>query len=176
MSEWYVDIQSMIPMGQIGERMVVLRREHMSDRVSIMVAPTLKEIDPGVYIADNEVFMTSHTGSSDRFGKGEIDQFLLAMMEAGWRRGLRPKAFDPSAGELAAVNRHLEDMRKVAMARGGAINSVDSMHAIAQQAASNQSLYSPAQKAYEARSANIEQKEAGSSGISDIGTDTNKSW
>lgn len=117
MAEWFVDIQSLIPIGRIGERMVVARRDNMSDEYAVMCAPTIRTVAMGQCIEDTDVFMESHTLSPGRFGQGEIDQFLQAMMEAGWRRGLRPKNFDPSAGELAAVNRHLEDMRKVAMGR-----------------------------------------------------------
>lgn len=125
MSEWIVDIQSMIPMGQFGERLVVARREAMPERYAILCAAKLKEVSINEEIGDDGVFMTGHTFSSGMFGKGEIDQFLQAMMDAGWRRGLRPKNFDPSAGELAAVNRHLEDMRKVAMQRAPNVSNPD---------------------------------------------------
>ena len=111
MTEWFVGIESMIPQGQLGERMVVARINRVTNKAEIMCAPMMHSVDPGAGITDSEIFMTS--GWSDRFSKNEIDQFLQAMMNAGWKRGLRPVGFDPSAGELAAVNRHLEDMRKL---------------------------------------------------------------
>lgn len=115
MSEWIVDIQSMIPIGELGERMIVARVDRMTNAAEMMCAPMMKLKDNGCFIEDSEVFMRSH-GYSTAFGTSDIDQFLQAMMNAGWNRGLRPKSFDPSAGELAAVNRHLEDMRRLANA------------------------------------------------------------
>jgi hypothetical protein len=104
----------MIPMGQIGERMVVAKVDRMAGRFSIMCPPTMKEHSLAEGVPDAEIFMTGYS-MGNTFDMGEINQFLQAMMEAGWKRGLRPKNFDPSAGELAAVQRHLEDMRRVAM-------------------------------------------------------------
>lgn len=116
MTEWIVDIQSMIPMGQIGERMLVAQTDKMAGTFALMHSSTLTSHRGCESFGENEVFMTS-TAMGNAFGSNEIDQFLQAMMDAGWKRGLRPKNFDPSAGELAAVNRHLEDMRRVALAR-----------------------------------------------------------
>jgi hypothetical protein len=82
-----------------------------------MCAPTMRTIDTSSLIGGTDVFMTG-SGYPHAFQSTEIDQFLLAMMEAGWRRGLRPARFDPSAGELMAVQRHLNDMRTIALARG----------------------------------------------------------
>lgn len=112
MSEWFVDVQSMIPVGQIGDRMLVAKIDNMRHTVAVMGPPTLTEYSMSDSIPADKVFMTGQ--SFGDFHKGDIDQFLQAVMDCGWSRGLRPKNFDPSAGELAAVNRHLEDMRKLA--------------------------------------------------------------
>jgi hypothetical protein len=115
MAKWFVDVQSMIPMGQIGERMVIAQIDEMAGTVSVMGPPTMTTYKTNEDVPEAPVFMQSF--NSGRFGTGEIDNFLLAVMECGWRRGLRPKAYDPSAGELVAMKAHLEDMRKVALAR-----------------------------------------------------------
>ena len=115
MSEWIVDVRSMIPQGDIGERMVVAKVDRVAGTYALMHAPTLTTHKACESFGDDQVFMRS--GWSDRFSKNEIDQFLQAMMDAGWERGLRPAGFDPSVGELAAVNRHLEDLRKLVMVR-----------------------------------------------------------
>lgn len=114
MAEWIVDIQSMIPMGEVGERMVIAQVDERAGTYALMHTPTLTTHSKSEAFGNDEIFMRS--GWSDRtFGKNQIDQFLQAMMDAGWKRGLRPVGFDPTAGELAAVNRHLEDLRKIAM-------------------------------------------------------------
>ena len=114
MAEWVVDIQSMVPNGEIGERMVVAQVDDRAGTYALMHSPTLTTHNRAESFSDNEIFMRAGW-SAGRFGKNEIDQFLQAMMDAGWKRGLRPVGFDPSAGELAAVNRHLEDVRKIAL-------------------------------------------------------------
>lgn len=114
MSEWVVDIQSMIPVGEVGERMLIARLDERAGTYALMHTPILTSHPQCESFSDNEIFMRSGW-SNKTFGKNEIDQFLQAMMDAGWKRGLRPAGFDPSAGELAAVNRHLEDLRKIAM-------------------------------------------------------------
>jgi hypothetical protein len=44
-----------------------------------------------------------------------IDEFLQAMLEDAWKRGMRPKGFtDVARGELKAMGEHLIDLRKVA--------------------------------------------------------------
>lgn len=114
MVEWVVDIQSMVPNGEIGERMVVAQVDERAGTYALMHTPMLTSHNRGEAFSDNEIFMRG--GWSTRaFGKNEIDQFLQAMMDAGWKRGLRPVGFDPSAGELAAVHQHLEDVRKIAL-------------------------------------------------------------
>src|SRR5690242_244802 len=109
MREWFVDVQSMVPNGECGDRMVIARIDNMAGTVDIMQAPELKSYALAGPVPLDKAFMESNMPSGS-WGADEIDQFLLAMMEAGWKRGLRPAKFDPSAGELMAVNRHLEDM------------------------------------------------------------------
>lgn len=116
MAEWVVDIQSMIPNGEIGERMVVAQVDERAGTYALMHTPTLTSHNRAEAFGDHEIFMRAGS-SSGRFGKNEIDQFLQAMMDAGWKRGLRPVGFDPSAGELAAVNRHLEDLRRLVVVK-----------------------------------------------------------
>lgn len=44
---------------------------------------------------------------------GDLDGLLQAILDAAWARGMRPKGFE-GPQELKAVNRHLEDMRRLA--------------------------------------------------------------
>ena len=73
MSEWTVDIQSMIPMGQIGERMLIVQVDRTTGVYSLMHSPTLTTHRGCESFGENEVFMRSTAMSSKRFGAGEID-------------------------------------------------------------------------------------------------------
>jgi hypothetical protein len=44
----------------------------------------------------------------------EVLGFLRAIMDEGWKLGVRPTAFQDHTNELTAVRYHLEDMRKLA--------------------------------------------------------------
>ena len=75
MSEWRVLVESMIPMGEIGERMVVVKVDGMVSTYSLMQAPMMKVHQAGESFGPEEIFMTS--GCSSLFSKNEIDQFLI---------------------------------------------------------------------------------------------------
>lgn len=114
MTEWVIDIQSMVPQGQLSERMLVGRVDRVAGTVELIPAPTMTTHRMHESFDDSAVFMTGYPMG----GRSEIDAFLQAMLEAAWARGLRPSKFDPSAGELAAVQAHLADMRRIALAEG----------------------------------------------------------
>lgn len=59
---------------------------------------------------------TNRTQLEDNLGFS-VDQFLQAMLERAWERGLRPKKFEAVENEMKAVRYHLEDMRLLAKVR-----------------------------------------------------------
>lgn len=113
MTEWVVEVYSMIPQGQLEERLCIFRVDRMGQTVGVVQPPTIvdQSIHAGVPM-DTHAFMSARPGWAGL--KSEIDEFLQAMMETGWTRGLRPSKFDPSAGELVAIKAHLDDMRRLA--------------------------------------------------------------
>jgi hypothetical protein len=124
MSEWYAEVNSLVPQGQLGEVLVVARIDRMKNTAEIMqpqmVATTMTGIFP---MPDGDSPFFDYAG---QFGaRSGIDAFLQCMMDLAWSRGLRPHKFDPSAGELAAVKAHLEDMRQLARARAPTISGAD---------------------------------------------------
>ena len=111
MAEWYVEVSNLVPHGQLAELLTIAKIDRRAKKTWIVEA-TMRETSP---------FGSFPVPSSDSpltaFGcdmHSEIDLLLQAIMDCAWQRGLRPKKLDPSAGELAAVKAHLEDMRKLA--------------------------------------------------------------
>ena len=123
MSEWFIDCQSLIPQGQLAQFLTIGRVDHVSGRCEIMEA-TMRETDPtGAFpLPDGNSPLVA-------FGTGVVDDrclnaLLQAIMDFAWKRGLRPSKFDPSAGELAAVQAHLADMRRIALDAGKTVPDV----------------------------------------------------
>lgn len=78
-----------------------------------------EERDATVFVKNMTMERVDHGGAivSDGAINGrpeEIDDFLRAMMNAAWERGLRPDGYENHTNELAAVRFHLDDMRKLA--------------------------------------------------------------
>jgi hypothetical protein len=113
MSEWHFRVEAMIPWGSLEDKLFVFKISGMDRRVSVMHTATLTETESGGIFPMERALMTAHHPFT---GKSEIDDFLQAAMECAWARGLRPAKFDPSAGELAAVQAHLQDMRRLVRA------------------------------------------------------------
>ena len=113
MAEWYAEVHSMLPQGQLAELLTIAKLDRLSNKSWIMQAILRETSTYGEFLMpqiDNP-FVAFSCGTHS-----EIDELLQAIMDCAWQRGLRPKKFDPSAGELAAVKAHLEDMRKLAKA------------------------------------------------------------
>ena len=81
-----------------GVEVVLLERQ--AGRTMIAQPLTLREIKDGEYIADPTMRL-------------ENDEAQMLMDEL-WRCGLRPSEGSGSAGSLAATERHLKDMQKIA--------------------------------------------------------------
>lgn len=113
MSEWVVEVSSMIPQGQVAEFLMIARVDHVTGECEIMQANMLKTFGGAYPIPDSGSPLTA-VGSAASDGRG-INALLQAIMDCAWKRGLRPSKFDPSAGELAAVKAHLEDIRRIGM-------------------------------------------------------------
>jgi hypothetical protein len=111
MAEWYAEVHSMVPHGMIEERLFICQLDRAADRISILLPGIMKTTAMGGSFPETEFFMS---GSPSFGGRSQVDEFLQAIMDLAWKRGLRPSKFDPSAGELAAVKAHLDDMRRLA--------------------------------------------------------------
>mgnify|MGYP001567435184 FL=1 len=73
----------------------------------LMLQPTFRQFDDGgaFSFADDPTLA----------GKlADVTGFLQAIMDIGWREGLRPNGWERHDRELAAVKDHLEDMRALA--------------------------------------------------------------
>jgi hypothetical protein len=116
MSEWVVETKSLIPQGQLGEFLMVARVDRVSGKVEVMRAIMEETQAGGAFLIPEGYSPLAAVGADAADGKG-LNALLQAIMDCAWKRGLRPSKFDPSAGELAAVKAHLEDMRNLAIAR-----------------------------------------------------------
>lgn len=114
MSEWVVQTQSMVPQGQLAEVLVIARVDRPGGTVEVMRAKMEAVSRDGVYDSPDPDSPLVALGVASIGEHNSIDALLQAIMDCAWQRGLRPKKFDPSAGELAAVKAHLDDMRKLA--------------------------------------------------------------
>ena len=121
MSEWFAEIHSMIPQGQMAELLVIAKIDRLGGKTQIMEA-TLTETAP---YGDFRMPDGSSPLVAWSYGvQSELDGLLQAIMDCAWKRGLRPSKFDPSAGELAAVQAHLADMRRIALDAGKTVPDV----------------------------------------------------
>lgn len=74
--------------------------ERLEGRLAIAEPLTLREFKEGEYIANPTMILKN----------GEAQM----LMDELWRCGLRPSEGSGSAGSLAATERHLQDMQKIA--------------------------------------------------------------
>lgn len=149
MTEWVVTTQSMIPQGELAEALLIAKVDRMAGTAEIMRATMEKTSLDGTYLRHDRDSPFISFGVAAMGEHNSIDALLQAVMDCAWKRGLRPKKFDPSAGELAAVKAHLEDMRRLTYGQPQAPINIG-------QGASGAQL--------------------GSQGLSDIDPDPNKSW
>lgn len=75
------------------------------DQVSVALPATFKTMEPNEYNAEPMFRIQREAGQE--------------LMDELWRVGLRPSEGSGSAGALAAVERHLADMRAIALTKIG---------------------------------------------------------
>ena len=108
--KWRTLIASKIPFGQMGETMHLLRDNNGT--LAIAAPMVLTVVEPSGTVRMDAAFIEAGLDRAIQ-GRNEIDDFLQAMMDAAWDRGLRPAGFE-GPQELAATKRHLDDMRMLA--------------------------------------------------------------
>lgn len=125
MTEWFVDIQNLLPQGQLAEFLMIARVDRTSGDCEVMQATMLKLGRLGDFPFPDSDSPFAAFGVDAAESRG-LHALLQAIMDFAWKRGLRPRKFDPSAGELAAVQAHLADMRRIALDAGKAVPDVAS--------------------------------------------------
>lgn len=110
---WSIHTQNLITYGQVGEVMVLMREgERIGSDVEFVAPLTfVKPEASGAFDFNGATFRAHRGGFGER---NEIDDLLQAMMDAAWDRGLRPTKMDHNEREVKAIERHLEDMRRLA--------------------------------------------------------------
>jgi len=108
---WHVRAENLFLMGLMEETLLVFE-ENSARQIAMLPKAVLTTVDPARSFDPHQNFMTAPTGPD---GKAPaITEFLQAMLDAAWKRGLRPSGFE-GPQEIAAVRAHLSDMRKLAM-------------------------------------------------------------
>ena len=123
MTEWLVDIHNLIPQGQLVEFLTIARVDRVTGECEVVQASMLKCGYHGEFLipqADSPFAAFGAAAVESR----SLHALLQAIMDCAWKRGLRPSKFDPSAGELAAVQAHLADMRRIALDAGKTVPDV----------------------------------------------------
>jgi hypothetical protein len=112
---WRLGSNAGLDLRNLGETMLEVRaqREPWRDGVELMALVrddlgtsvakplTLERIEEGTYVSEPTMRLTN--------------QAAQMLMDELWRCGLRPSEGAGSAGSLAATERHLKDVRAVAM-------------------------------------------------------------
>ncbi len=106
---WRVIVQSMIPVGQIGEQLYLISEDSAGlGPISYVSGPlVLKELAQGNVVPDDAVLMKGFAFG----GRNQIDDLLQAFADAAWDRGIKPKKYEEPSNELSATKKHLEDCR-----------------------------------------------------------------
>lgn len=84
------------------EIQILVGREDRDGNRFIMPPPVLAKHEPGTLAEP------TFTGDAE-----DMKAMMQAFLDTAWKMGLRPNGFE-GPQELKAVNRHLEDMRKIA--------------------------------------------------------------
>jgi len=109
MSKWRVFVENK---PWLGTKSLHLAREENDGSISVVTDLELTTIGPGK-------LLPNHDGILGQSHRGEVDDFLRAIMDAAWELGIRPTGFLDHTNELTAVRFHLEDMRKLAKVSKG---------------------------------------------------------
>lgn len=108
MSTWKAFVQFEPWSGR--ERLHLARFRNEAGQADVVEPFTLKTYREGESRTDSGAAIEGMSWGD----KGEVRQFLRAVMTAGWELGIRPDGFEDSTRELKAVRDHLADMRKIA--------------------------------------------------------------
>jgi hypothetical protein len=109
--DYEIVIQSQIPMGSMSETMHLFAIDRIANKCQM--AKPLEFVDIGFHGS----FDPSGTAfiTADHVGYGSaapaIRDFLQAMVDAAWKRGIKPSQMEKQTAELSAVTAHLDDMR-----------------------------------------------------------------
>lgn len=111
--EYYVVHNNMIPMGMLQQALILLRQDHVNNKVYMAEQLKWRECSLSGDFAGNEAFILAPSMGFEEVTP-EIRNFLQAMTDAAWKLGIRPREAVDAASELKAVRYHLEDMRVMA--------------------------------------------------------------
>jgi hypothetical protein len=91
------------------ETFIVLTREERNGERFVVSPMDIEPMPPA-----STVIEPTWTGSHE-----DVEALMQAFLDAAWAMGLRPKGYE-GPNELKAVNRHLDDMRRIALYAIGA--------------------------------------------------------
>lgn len=106
---WAVRVQDL---GWVGGRQIYLSRQTgdaFSRKTEYVTGLTLDTADPAS--AEPVKPFLSETREDQQDNYGDVTGFLQAMMDAGWKLGIRPSGHKDAQNETKALRGHLEDMR-----------------------------------------------------------------
>lgn len=109
---WRVLVHSMIPYGQLEDRLVIINEpaDGVNSPQYIAGPFVIKTLAPGDALPEDAVLMKSFP----MMGRSpSIDGLLKAFADAAWERGIKPTKYEEPTTELAATKKHLEDMRAI---------------------------------------------------------------
>lgn len=110
---WHINIQSMIPVGQIGDTMMIFYHDAAGNYFRVKPLE-LEKIDMSGSFELSDATMKSKSGHFGSDLNPEFADFLQSIVDAAWRYGIRPRGLPDHSNELKAVREHLADMRKLA--------------------------------------------------------------
>ena len=98
---------------------LLARREDWSDSIGILICE--RDISGNVIAVAHPVLLTRREPGASIIEPSLRLEFTAAqaLMDELWECGIRPSEGSGSAGALAAVKYHLEDMRKLVFSNGG---------------------------------------------------------
>ena len=114
MTEWLVDIHNLIPQGQLAEFLTIARVDRVTGECEVVQASMLKCGYHGEFLIPQADSPFAAFGAATVESRS-LHALLQAIMDCGWKAGLRPSGFEDHHNELKAVRDHLADMRMLAL-------------------------------------------------------------
>ena len=112
--EYFADVNSLIPVGEIGQTLNIFRQDLKTNKCEMASALVWRDIGVGASYPIGDAFIKSERMSfGSEFCFGEIREFLQAMSDVAWKNGIKPKQMTEATAELSAVRAHLDDMRAI---------------------------------------------------------------